>query len=388
MYGDQYFPRKIDEKRIWRKLDKNSHILLLAPRRTGKTSLLLHLQEEPKDGYVFLYTFVQPCNTEHEFYETIIGELFSSEFMGHLLKLKNWTSARYNQLTTSIKGITIADAGIKIDKKDRQLSHYDLKLALESLELDEKLIVVIDEFPDVLENIHHQQGHDAARHFLAGCRDLWTSPQLSKKVQYVITGSIGLDHLVHRLGLSNLINVLKPSTVTPLTEKEASKFIRFLIKKSNDGINLNGKVEAYLFKKIEWLMPYYIEILYDQLEEFCCENEIDEPTMEHVDQAYEIMFSQNYLSNFIHWAERLDRFNKEEKLFAKQILNLLAQEVRLNHTEVYNLAQEPSFQAVDCSYVFNCLEHDGYLYEADPKIYQFTTPMLKEWWSRYANRNL
>jgi predicted AAA+ superfamily ATPase len=40
IFGDKYFSRPKDEERVWRRLKRGGHLLLLAPRRVGKTSLL------------------------------------------------------------------------------------------------------------------------------------------------------------------------------------------------------------------------------------------------------------------------------------------------------------------------------------------------------------
>ena len=40
--GDDFFDREQEQLRAWRKLE-GSHLLMLAPRRIGKTSLILRL---------------------------------------------------------------------------------------------------------------------------------------------------------------------------------------------------------------------------------------------------------------------------------------------------------------------------------------------------------
>ncbi|ALU42970.1 hypothetical protein [Pseudoalteromonas rubra] len=65
--GDKYFPREKDQNKLLRRLRDGSHLLVLAPRRVGKTSMLFYLQDNPPDGYVFLYNIVQSCATEHEY---------------------------------------------------------------------------------------------------------------------------------------------------------------------------------------------------------------------------------------------------------------------------------------------------------------------------------
>ncbi|WP_250163440.1 ATP-binding protein [Psychrobacter sp. WY6] len=53
--GDNYFPRPADEKKLWRHLSDGAHVLLLAPRRVGKSSLITHIKDQPKSGYAVIY---------------------------------------------------------------------------------------------------------------------------------------------------------------------------------------------------------------------------------------------------------------------------------------------------------------------------------------------
>lgn len=388
VYGDKYFPRPKDENRIWRRLNTGSHLLILAPRRVGKTSLLRSLEYAPKDQYVFLYSIVQSCSTEHEYYKAIIENLFKSEFTDKVNKIKNWGAEKWTSIRSSVKGLSISEAGIEFENKDKVLTHYDLKAVLEAIDIDRKLILVIDEFPDVLEKINNEQGHASAESFLSGCRELWQDPKLDQKVQFIFTGSIGLDTLVNKLNLSDLINALITTSVDPLSNERGLEFLNFIKKDPEFDIELRPEVKQYLLDKVGWLMPYYIELLWISLEDLCCEDEIEVPTEKHIDQAYDELFTQTYQSAFIHWAERLERLNATERKFAQQLLTMISEKQSISTQEINNLKQDPLFTEINSNYVTNSLVHDGYIFYNTEENAQFTSPLLKDWWARYANRNL
>ncbi|KZN49466.1 AAA family ATPase [Pseudoalteromonas luteoviolacea] len=385
-FGKHYFPREKDENKIWRRLNRGSHLLLLAPRRVGKTSLLRHLESQPKDGYVFLYNIVQSCSSVHEYYKCIIDNLFRSEFTNKLSKLSQWSTEKLNDLKGSIKGLNISEAGIEFDNQEQSLTHHDLKAVLEKIKINQKLIIVIDEFPDVLEKIHDQHGHAAAEQFLAGCRELWQEPNLDRNIQFIFTGSIGLDSLVNKLNLSDLINVLMTVTVTPLTTEKALAFIGFVSSKGQENLILTNEIKRYLLEKVGWYMPYYIETLVLSVEDHCCENDITSPSQQDIDMAYEQLFTQNYLSNFNHWAERLHRLEKSEQRFAYESLNHIAEHGEITLSDLHNNKASPTNTDVNTGYVIECLKHDGYIFENGDDAFEFTSPMLKEWWRRHAAR--
>ena len=133
-------------------------------------------------------------------------------------------------------------------------------------------------------------------------------------------------------------------------------------------------------------MPYYIEILLLSIEDYCCENEIIAPNTNDIDKAYEQLFSQNYLTSFNHWAERLERLEKTEITFAHKVLNHIAANETISPQIIHNIKEAPQITAVNSKYVIECLIHDGYIFETENKVFQFTSPMLKEWWGRYASK--
>ena len=46
--GDNLFGRENELKYIWERLESGNHVLMTAPRRVGKTSLMMELKREPQ----------------------------------------------------------------------------------------------------------------------------------------------------------------------------------------------------------------------------------------------------------------------------------------------------------------------------------------------------
>jgi uncharacterized protein len=389
VFAEDYFPRPKDEERVWRRLKSGGHLLILAPRRVGKTSLLRHLESHPQEGYVFLYVIVQSCNSEHEFYKEILEKLYSSEFINRLNALSRKGKEVIASILRRIDGIEIAEAGsISFKDSDYKLTCADLEKVISQLKLEHKLIIVLDEYPDVLEKIIKLESKQAAIDLLTATRSLCQNKAISQKVQFIFTGSIGLDTLAQRLGSSSLINATDKVAINPLTKPQALEFIEFLTNNNDSQLTISQPIALYLLKKVDWLMPYYIAILWEMLEDVCSDDDITEPTQIQVDQAFERLFNNHYKSTFSHWAERLQRFEKDEAKLAKAILDKLSAVHELSFNEIHNIFQELNYQQINGNYILDCLEHDGYVFEHQPKSFKFTSPMLKEWWSRYADRTL
>ena len=57
--GDDLYGRDYEIVRLWEKLEQGEHILMLAPRRVGKTSLMLELYHAPRKNWDVIYVDVE-----------------------------------------------------------------------------------------------------------------------------------------------------------------------------------------------------------------------------------------------------------------------------------------------------------------------------------------
>ena len=68
---DKYFERKSIETKIWSKIKQKENLLLAAPRRTGKSSILKNLERNPLSGYLIKYKAVQSVDSINEYFKQI-----------------------------------------------------------------------------------------------------------------------------------------------------------------------------------------------------------------------------------------------------------------------------------------------------------------------------
>ena len=67
--GNDFFPRPSIIESLQNQIDKNSHILISAPRRIGKTSIMHYLQDNAKSNYLIKYLLTQSVYNENEYYK-------------------------------------------------------------------------------------------------------------------------------------------------------------------------------------------------------------------------------------------------------------------------------------------------------------------------------
>ncbi|HAO09328.1 MAG TPA: hypothetical protein DCQ50_20645, partial [Chryseobacterium sp.] len=69
--GKFYYRREVFENEVWKEIEKGNNVLIAAPRRVGKTSVMKYMTENPKENYKLIFRNVQGIDDEKRFYKTI-----------------------------------------------------------------------------------------------------------------------------------------------------------------------------------------------------------------------------------------------------------------------------------------------------------------------------
>ncbi|KKK82274.1 hypothetical protein LCGC14_2805010 [marine sediment metagenome] len=207
--GDYYFPRDYLDDRFWRKIRNGEQLLVSAPRRIGKTSFLKNICSKENTDYLVKYFIIESADNSDDFFRQLYKKLleyFSGmkrlrEFVGDFLKSKQITK--------------IGRDGIELHEVD--LDYFEeLKSLITQVALDKKLVFIVDEFSEVVENVINVRGKDQARKFLHMNRELRHEEELIDKIQFVYSGSIGLESLAESIDATKIINDLADFPINPL----------------------------------------------------------------------------------------------------------------------------------------------------------------------------
>ena len=223
-----------------------------------------------------------------------------------------------------------------------------------------------------------------ARRFLQLFRELNHNRKLSQKVQFLLTGSIGLQPLVKKLDASELVNHLRYIDIPPLTDEEAISLFRKLTEP--EGIQIDKETIKFLLDKIDWLMPFHVQLLVQEVIDVyeSSENPIDSVKAE---RAFQQVFHQRNKIYFEQYYERLKKRLEPgaEHQFVLDVLNRATEEMPLEKSVIYDLAVKHGLLASYKATV-ESLEYDGYLYQtSDNKAYRFNSSILKIWWKKYVS---
>ena len=57
--GEKFYKREKLITKLWKKINYGGSLLMAAPRRLGKTSIMQYIQEHPQEGYEVMYIITE-----------------------------------------------------------------------------------------------------------------------------------------------------------------------------------------------------------------------------------------------------------------------------------------------------------------------------------------
>jgi len=370
--GDYYYHRPEIEEAIWFELEKGSHILIAAPRRVGKTSLLRFLEKNPRLGFKLIFNSVQAIDSASEFYSVVYNLILTCLSQSNRYK---------NQLKKYLKSKKITEinlkGGIKFDD-----ANFDYLKEIKSIisDLDQKgeiIVLLIDELPEVLHTLHKNGKNEEALQILRNIRN-WRQDDLFLKLKFVYSGSIGMQYITKSItGRISDLNDLADVKFPPFSIDEAQKYIEWATETAT--VIYDQKLKEYMLSKIQYLIPYFINLMLDRIDSNAFKANNPEITVADIDTAFFGIIKEN--KYFDDWAQRLsDYLDVKEFSFVNRVLTYISHNDRITIQNIYDFAMKFEYTDRYMSYI-NDLENDGYIVEME-RTYTFISPFLKEYWKR------
>ena len=358
-------------------------MVITAERRIGKTTVIKKMSREPKAGWVPVYQDLERCHTAGEFAMTVYKEIHQ------FLSQKGKATRRVKELLGALGGVEIGGV-VKLPEKAPLPWKDVLTQAVEDLihENDAtgtKLLFLWDEMPFMLANIRDREGEKTAMEVLDLLRAL---RQTHGTLRMVITGSIGLHHVLASLREKNYVNSpvndMAPIDVPPLLEDDAILLARLLIK--GEGLDSTDlEAAAATIASEADCFPFYIHHIVKALK-------IRErgATPENVKQVVTAQLVEaNDPWELLHYRVRIPTYYPKDKATVMLVLDELA--VRTEAASFSELlARLKSGSTFDdrerLLHLLSLMERDHYLKREDNGHYRFRFPLIRRWW--VINRGL
>ena len=200
----------------------------------------------------------------------------------------------------------------------------------------------------------------------------------------VVSGSIGLEPLVRRLGIPDRINYLYPFRLGPWT-RDASIECFGLLAESHELPIENGVAEA-VFEALGTGIPHHVQSFFARLRDFVTMQERDRVTVEDIDNVYHnALLGPSGQNDLVHYETRLKEGLEDESYsIAMEILaeaatrDVFTANAKRSLEELYSdVVSDAASRIADA---LDVLVHDGYL-DAGRDGHRFASRLLQDWWS-------
>ncbi|MEZ3550892.1 MAG: AAA family ATPase [Muribaculaceae bacterium] len=369
--GEDFYGRTEELSRAHQYLDSNHSLVLSAPRRIGKSSFAKRLIEDKQSiGWNCVYIDLEGVRTRDEFLNILINKFDKSGIWTETISL---AGGILNRIFEGIKGI----GPLKFDFTHPETSENLYTSLSEVIDHTKDALVVIDEltlFLSILDR--NADSHREAEFFLNWFRSL---RQVSdSKIRWVFCGSVGLHNFTRMRNLSMTINDLVSFDFDALSAHEAKGLIEALAESEN--ISMNNEMIAILLEKLEWHIPYFIQLAFTNIKNH--PNVRMGVTYRMIDDSIDRLAHTDEIST---WSERLSEYNGQED-GARLILKRLSQSDKgLSRDQLLAIYAQytgeiPMKADNELSLILNMLEHDGYIIRTGGGTRRFRSPLLKKWW--------
>ena len=386
--GEDLYGREYELSRIWELLEQGAHILMLAPRRVGKTSLMQELRRAPRENWDVLYVEVEGGDGPTHCVATILAALaadprFRSSF--EAIPFSNAIKDIFARVT-----IGVDFDMLRVEFKDAIGRDWDraaaqLQARLTSLpDAGRKLLIVIDELPYLLAEMLQAGEQREAELLLSRLRHWRQAPELRSRVQTLIGGSIGLEGILRRARISGLINDLAPFRVDSWERSTAADFLAELCCSAD--FHLDGSAITRILDLLHDPVPYHVQLFFSALRD-ASRGDAARVSPELIEGCFlERLAGPSGTAHLDHYAARLEVALDEHELeLARQVLSLLCR--RRAGSTIGELMESVESDDRTFRSVMRDLEADGYLTHDGDRL-AFRSNLLREWWWRNHDRGI
>ena len=380
--GDNFFDRARELQILETRVQDRNHVLLTGQRRMGKTSVAQELGRRLEaKGWIFLSTDVEGATCAEDAIASIAAAVhpvrpIASRFA---TTMRRWFSDKVEEVSAAEFRLKIR-AGLNAGS----WRHYGDQLLRDCVAQDKPVLLVIDELPIFLKRIlHDDDGARRVDEFLSWLRGVLQSLGDGSLV-LIVSGSIGLEPLVKRLGIPDRINHLSPFRLGPWDRKTSVTCFERLAQ--SYGLQVEDGVANAVYEALGIGIPHHVQSFFARLRDHTIMQGQDRVTLEDVNTIYHTaLLGPSGQSDLIHYETRLKE-GVEEKSYSI-VMEILAEAAT---QEVFTPGAQRCLERLYSVVVddaagrimdaLDILVHDGYL-EAGTDGYRFPSRLLKDWWA-------
>jgi hypothetical protein len=392
--ADEFWDREKETQRFIELIDDGENLLIVAPRRIGKTSLVKESLRkiEARNHDIGLFVDVQDCSGPEEVIVAI--SIATRPYQRVWRKITGVFKTIFGNLFDRIDEIGIDLITLKI--REGVAGDWQEKGAqiLEALaETDLPIILAMDELPVMVNRMLRPKANrvtDESRQqtevFLSWLRKVMGKYQ--GRIRWVVCGSIGLEPILSQCKLTHTIGHLRSFQLSPWENEVADGCLQALA--AHAQIALPDASREKMLALLGCNIPQYVQMFFGYVKDHCLLKSINTPNPEDIQRVYDqYMLSTRGHAELSDLEERLHRvLGQELAVLAFDLLTEAAVEGVLTDSAATALAEwnQALFQPMEpqaaLRMVMGVLRHDGYLRAKDNQGHRFVSNLVRDWWQR------
>lgn len=392
--GDAFFDRQQEMADFLDLLVNRENVLMAAPRRIGKTSMMQEAIRLVDGRLICLYVDLQSARS-------------AADLVAELAKATRPHESIWNR-TVDVFGHAVSGVKDRLESISAFEIGIKFRSAMTEAEWQEKgerllgilagaerpVVVMFDELPVLLNRMladtkSEGEGRKRVDLLMSWLRQAAIAHR--GKISFVVAGSIGMDSILRRIGLSATINHYAIFKLRPWEDSVALDFLRKAGEKN--GLAWDKGAAERMIELLGFLIPHHVQLFLGEMLTYCRRKRIAQVSLDVVEAVYktEMLGIPGHMG-LDHMEERLSTaFDDREKGVALVILTEASVRDGIGWKRAKAICGKfeiPDEEAGDMLRdVFDVLEYDGYLeYRGD--TYVFVSNLLKDWWKNRFGRDL
>lgn len=389
-YRDEF----IDE--LWEAL-QSQHVLLTAPRRTGKTSIMDHLYKHPQGSWTVVKENVQDLNHPADFFLGILSQFYDE----HPKFFRDKLTSGWQLIKTAfdrIENLGVSEFKVALRESDpnwqSNWKQHGLNLMERIRAHETNTLIIIDELPDMLLNMREDHP-ELLQPFVAWLRKQRLEPHpKNDPIRWLVGGSVNLSSTLDNEGMVDLINDFDPISLPILTEEQVKDFVTTML--TERGIPITDTLAPKLTEVLGRPIPLFMQLLTQDLYRDWKKEPSRTLDAVDVETAFtRLVRSSAAKQKLQHYYSRLKKYYLEPNLSAAhEILSQLSLSANgisrrglkseyERHLSSANIALLPHELKQRFNQLLLDLENDFYIEEIEEDQYDFASGVLKSWWKKY-----
>jgi hypothetical protein len=385
---DQLYGRDELIGRIWRQLAGNN-ILLLGPRRFGKSGVMRHLLRRPRTGYLPLYLDLMDASSPVDFAMRLTEAAAGTDPIRKTLRaVKSLPKALREFLVHTVEEMEVKGVRLVL-RQELETSWRETvrHLGAEMEKCQDTVVFLLDEFPWMLANMEKKLGPTPARDFMA-----WFSSfrlrgdSALRRHRFVVAGSIGLDALLRRLEAPDKLRDFERAYAGAIDEATAVHLVRDVCQTLD--IEMTDELRQQIVERMDRI-PYFIHLLLSMLAQLpdCDRHPVVPEGLERV--CADRMLGNEGKGYFDHYRDRLRHYGKSRERAAMAILSTVSEAPsgRVGESALYDMyrrARGRGFGSTEFDELMADLQCDFYLArDSQTNEYRFLVSVMRNWWKQW-----